>query len=597
TSPLVVANAVTDDRGAFEMTPAFDSPPGIFYVRGDFDLRGMDLLAIAGPELPETIVINELTTVAGAYAANQFLHDREIQGSELGLKIAAAMSANLVDVTTGTASIVMTSPPNGDQTRGLRTLGSLATMFLSCLRGGDAGRETLYALGTPPGGTPPRDSLTALQNIARNPANQAQAIYDQSRTAAGFAPVLDAPPEAWTLAVKVNDSGSDDTGKMFGGPGNLTFDGEGRAWILNNVVQGTPNATVWSIVLGYDGKPAVGNDGALMSPFTGGGLLGPGFGIDIDHRTGNIWIGNFGWGDRYPTGSVSLFRANGVPLSPPQGFPNGLSRVQGTAIDESGNVWMASYGNNSVVVYPGGNQLSPVVFQRDTDFVPFGVAIAADGTAWVTNSNAARSTLCRFRLDLDALTLISETPAGREAKGVVVDRDGNVWVASGGDSHVHAFDPAGNATGQYDGGGIDGPWGLVLDGDGHVWAGNFGPLMAKDESENTFHGRLTQLAGKGSDTAARGLQPGDPLSPEHGYTLGSAGEPVTLHNGVPLYGQSADPVYIPFMRTTGLNIDQGGNVWVCNNWKPNFELDHEANGNPGGDGMVIFIGLAKPPAP
>jgi hypothetical protein len=29
--------------------------------------------------------------------------------------------------------------------------------------------------------------------------------------------------------------------------------------------------------------------------------------------------------------------------------------------------------------------------------------------------------------------------------------------------------------------------------------------------------------------------------------------------------------------------------------KPNFELDHEENGNPGGDGMVIFIGLAKPP--
>ena len=64
---------------------------------------------------------------------------------------------------------------------------------------------------------------------------------------------------------------------------------------------------------------------------------------------------------------------------------------------------------------------------------------------------------------------------------------------------------------------------------------------------------------------------------------------------MPLYGEGSDPVYIPFMRTTGLNIDQGGNVWVCNNWRPNFELDHEANGNPGGDGMVIFIGLAKPP--
>jgi hypothetical protein len=595
-SPAIVANATTDSRGAFEMTPAVDSPPGIFYVRGDSDLRGMDLLAVLGPELPAAIVINELTTVAGVYSGNQFLRDRELQGASLGLKIAAAMNANLVDVTTGTASAVMTLPPNADQTRGLRTLGSLANMFLSCLRGGDAGRETLYSLGTPPGGTPPRDSLTAIQNIARNPANEAHAIYAQSNTMQVFQPVLDAAPLAWTLAVKVNDSGSDDTGKMFGGPGNLAFDENGRAWILNNVVQGTPDATIWSIVLGYDGKPAVGDDGALMSPFTGGGLLGPGFGIDIDRSTGNIWIGNFGWGDRYPDGSVSLFTADGAPLSPPKGYPDALYRVQGTAVDDSGNVWMASYGNHSVVVYPGGNHLAPVVFHRQADFAPFGVAMASDGTAWVTNSSAAHSTLCRFRLDGTALTLVSESPAGREAKGVAVDPDGNVWVASGGDSHVHAFDANGHPTGQYNGGGIDGPWGLVLDGDGHVWAGNFGPLAAQDESENTFHGRLTQLAGNGPDTAARGLQPGDPISPEHGYTLATAGDPVRLHDGVLLYGEGSNPVYIPFMRTTGVNIDQGGNVWACNNWKPNFLLDHEANGNPGGDGMVIFIGLAKPPA-
>ncbi|MEA2464911.1 MAG: hypothetical protein QOJ98_2658 [Acidobacteriota bacterium] len=593
---VTVANATTDSRGAFEMTPAVDSPPGIFYVSGDYDLRGMDLLAVLGAELPETIVVNELTTVAGVYSANQFLSDRELQGSTLGLKIAAAMSANLVDVTTGAASAVMTSPPNAGQTCGLRTLGSLANMFLSCLRGGDAGRGTLYSLGTPPGETPPRDSLAAIQNIARNPANEASAIYAQSQTMQTFQPVLDAAPLAWTLAVKVNDSGSDEQGKMFGGPGNLAFDEEGRAWILNNVVQGTPNATIWSIVLGYDGRPAVGADGALMSPFTGGGLLGPGFGIDIQRTTGNIWIGNFGWGDRYPEGSVSLFRSNGVPLSPPDGYPDALYRVQGTTVDDSGNVWMASYGNNSVVVYPGGNHLTPVVFRRQINFFPFGVAMAADGTAWVTNSSAAHSTLCRFRLAGDRLLLISETPAGREAKGVAVDRDGNVWVASGGDSHVYAFDPDGNRTGVFHGGGIDGPWGLVLDGEGHVWAGNFGPLLAKDESENTFTGRLTQLAGTGPDTAARGLQPGDPISPDQGYTLATAGDPVTLHNGVLLYGESSAPVYIPFMRTTGVNIDQGGNVWVCNNWKPNFQLDHEDNGNPGGDGMVIFIGMAKPPA-
>jgi len=33
-----------------------------------------------------------------------------------------------------------------------------------------------------------------------------------------------------------------------------------------------------------------------------------------------------------------------------------------------------------------------------------------------------------------------------------------------------------------------------------------------------------------------------------------------------------------------------------NNWKPNFDVDVAGSkANPGGDGIVIFIGLAKPP--
>jgi len=41
-----------------------------------------------------------------------------------------------------------------------------------------------------------------------------------------------------------------------------------------------------------------------------------------------------------------------------------------------------------------------------------------------------------------------------------------------------------------------------------------------------------------------------------------------------------------------------GDVMVpVNNWKPRFKTDwHPVEGNPGGDGIVIFVGLAKPPA-
>jgi hypothetical protein len=47
------------------------------------------------------------------------------------------------------------------------------------------------------------------------------------------------------------------------------------------------------------------------------------------------------------------------------------------------------------------------------------------------------------------------------------------------------------------------------------------------------------------------------------------------------------------MRQTSAAIDQAGNIWTLNNWKPDFETD--VRSNPGGDGVVIFVGLAPPP--
>jgi hypothetical protein len=49
-----------------------------------------------------------------------------------------------------------------------------------------------------------------------------------------------------------------------------------------------------------------------------------------------------------------------------------------------------------------------------------------------------------------------------------------------------------------------------------------------------------------------------------------------------------------------VNIDAAGNVWTCNNWKPSFDNDLFGDpftgtpGNSGGDGLLIFVGLAKP---
>ena len=93
-----------------------------------------------------------------------------------------------------------------------------------------------------------------------------------------------------------------------------------------------------------------------------------------------------------------------------------------------------------------------------------------------------------------------------------------------------------------------------------------------------------------------GKRLGDPISPPTGYTVPSAGSQVLLHNGDPLYGYGvgAQPSFAPLMRLTNVVIDQAGNIWALNNWKPDFDIDVCCN--PGGDGAVIFVGLAPPPA-
>jgi hypothetical protein len=415
-------------------------------------------------------------------------------------------------------------------------------------------------------------------------------------------------PDAWTLTVKVNDSGSNEM--MFGGPGNIAFDDRGYAWISNNVIQGTPNSCQFAIVLKPNGKPADGTastpwddqDGLPKSPLRGGGLLGGGFGVTIGEH-GHVWFGNFGWGteDHWPAdGGVSLFNPAGDPRSPdPEGFIGGTWRVQATVSDEHNNIWNASFGNGEVVVFPKGDPRHPLSAPVEEGYFPFGIAIAADGSAWVTSSKSlyeyADGNISRYRIDLENRKLDCEfsQPLGRGLKGLSIDSMGNIWIASGGEDAVYLLDSAGNQIGKFNGGGINGPWGATIDGDDNVWVANFGKMLPTADYTN---GAISKLAGAKLDTRPPGFETGQPISPHSGYTLPSAGSPVLLHNNEPLYGTGSDPCYSPLMRQTSCIIDQAGNVWVCNNWKPNFDSDvSPATGNPGGDGIVIFVGLAKPP--
>ena len=587
--PTLLGQATTDSSGHFLIESPSDHSRGIFYLNANIG-EGVKFITVLGPNLPSSAVINELTTVAACYSMAQFYRTGEISGDPFGLQIAAGMNGNLVLSGSGESSSVLLSSPNADQTNSLRSTRSLANLLAACLQDHRATGKFLQ-LTQSFDAPKPRNTAEALASLARHPEENVERIYRLTQFGNSYEPALAQMPDAWTVTVKVNDSGDDAI--LFGGPGNLAFDARGYAWVTNNVDQGTPFSSHYSMVLKPNGQPADGANGTPVSPLKGGGLLGPGFGVTVDAQ-GSAWFGNFGWGmcdycDPRPdgNGSISQFAPSGEPISPSDAYQGGPVRAQGLAFDRDGNLWISSFGNDSVYVFLRGDPNQAVSFQQKRGSGPFDVAVAPDGSVWVSNGlGRPPSSVANYVLVNGEVKQRFRRLVGKGLRGMSVDSQGNAWVASQGDTFVYVLRPDGSELGHFNGGGMNGPWDTAIDGEDNVWVTNFGPLRPRS---NFTSGRLTKLAGIHPPP---GKNVGDPISPPTGYTVPSAGEEVLLHDGEPLYGTGADPSYAPMMRQTGAVIDRAGNIWSINNWKPDFKID--ATSNPGGDGIVIFVGLAPP---
>lgn len=601
-APLLVTQFTTDSNGNFTTKIPVNnsntsSNPATYFAVATKS-PSIQLMASLGSGPLTAVKINEMTTVASAYAyAQLFQSNYTIAGSAMQLSIAAGMAENLASAQTGTASTVIQTSPNGYETNTWSALGTLSNVLAACTQGVSNACTNLFAVTPSASGVTPTTTLQAIVNIALNPAANVSAIYNLGSVVTSYTPALTASQgpnslapfqklDAWTMAVKVNNTGSSSC--PFGGPANVAFDVNGYAWINNNVIQGTPNSTNCLIVLKPNGQPANGVSNGIASaptsPVTGGGILGSGFGIAID-KLGYIWSGSFGWGNNLPaSGAVAKLSSLGEPISPAAGYTSGLLRVQGTAVDQSNNIWMASYGNNAVVVYPN-QTTNPVSFVDPPNTEPFGMAITSDGYAWVTYTGSDTISKLRYSNGSISKLFTVTLPRGSNPKGVAVDSLGNAWVAAGKTSTVYAINSSGTIVGTYTGQGINGPWGVSLDAKGNVWVANFGVDLPSSRYS------IVQLCGATSNCPA-GVLMGTAITPDTGYTLPSAGSQVLLNSGQPLYGTGAPPSYLPLMRLTSVNADMAGNIWAANNWKPSGLNDLLLN--PGGDGMVIFIGVAAP---
>ena len=495
---------------------------------------GLKLMTVAGNTGgPITnVTVNELSTVACAYAFAQFLRGSSLAGPTLGLQIAVATARNLIAPATGTASTIGAAP-NGSATEALATFNSVAGLLTSCTQNASLCGKLFTQAAPLPDGTAAGDTLQAAQNIALAPGQNVAALFALLPSSSPYTPKLAAAPNAWTIALAFSPVYA---------PGRFAFDSNGNIWVAQNFNPGTTTPSRQMTVLDYAGTPIFG------SPIAGNGLNGPLYGVAVD-LSGQVWFANT-VGD-----SLSGFTASGQAAGGSPYTGASLSQPQGIAVDESGDVWAANFGNDTLTEFPVGDFVSPLIFSGGGLNGPAAIAIDASGSAWISDS--ATGAVSVFASDGSPELFSPVTGGGlSQPEGIAIDSSGNAWVANftgrsltliGNSGAIRSPSPIAVAS-------LLEPWGDAIDGNDNVWVANFGG------------GVVTEICGTKGTGCPAGAALGASISPSSGYTSAA------------------------LEHLSAVQIDSAGNVWVCNNVASGPSL---GAGSPG-NGLVEFVGLAGP---
>ena len=621
-APAQLGQAKTDSNGQFSLSAAVAPTMGasLYLVakggKASADKSGSEnpaiaLLTVVGSKAPAKVTINEFTTIASVWTHNQFIDGASIKGHALGLRIAAGNVPNFVDLETGGYGVMIQDGLNSTQTPTMANFATLANVMAGCTtRVKIDACNTFFAAATGRDGRAPADTLGAAISIAHNMAYQPERIYalldafypvpqGKHMRATPYLPYLNFVPGAWVLPLKFSGGGN-------AGGAKIMFDSEGNAWSGDNFLVGWQgHDDLWN---GNLSKFAP--NGTPLSPmttgFTGGGLLGPGFGTAIDAND-RVWV------DNTSGQTISLFDKSGKPLSPPEGYNFGgkLRTMQGIIVTPNGDVWALDFGDDKVIYMPKGDPSKVKFYCQSTDGKPnkdspcklngpFALAIDQQDRIWITN--AIGDTTTRFPASDPSKVEVFPTGGG-SGKGMAIDSRGNAWITNTAGSgltletklrllalklrgatlsaidrvvvqdlvshpglgSVAMLRPDGSpAPGSpFNPGSIWGAWAVSIDGNDHAWISNFAP-----------GGGLTELCGARTETCPAGMKTGDPISPPGGYKGGG------------------------MQLLVDASIDPAGNVWVSNNWQDEWSCygtpDEGVSTRCGGHGIVVFYGMAKP---
>jgi streptogramin lyase len=478
-----------------------NSAIGLMAILGDCPAAGN--FATATPY----VVINEVSTVAAAYAMAGFAYDATHVSSSsgtqalTGLKNAFANAANIESLGSGMA---LATTPLGNGTAPQAMVYTLANVLAACVNSADtiSGTtvthsipcNTLLSTATHTGlstGTNPTDTVTAAINIAHYPGSNVSTLFDLPATTPPFGSALLTQPNDFTLGIQY-------TGGNQNKPTAIAIDAYGDAWIANNasdvVTELSPTGST--------------------SSFATGGTNSNTISVAVDLK-GNIWTGN-----------TALLSSTATELSASGSVLNTLTLPAGSnptsiAVDSAGNAWVASGVLKTTKVAPSGSSFTMTSYAAGGIDSPSAIAIDYLGNVWLADDGLTAG--------VTELTSTGAAYSGSPFSGnvltpvaIAMDSHGNAWIANNpllGGSSVTELNNSGvvYSSSPFTSGGINAPSAIAIDGGNNIWVAN------------SSASSVTELSNSGAA-----------LSP-NGYTGGS------VKNGA------------------GIAIDGSGNVWITNN--------------------------------
>ena len=482
-----------------------------------------------------TYQVNELTTVAAAYALAGFMSDPQhisipqyasaaTQTSNTidqlainDLANAFQNANNLVNTTTGAAQ---TSIYSGNGTPNSAQVITLANILASCVNSsgavtGPSSPTACYTLFNNAGssggsnGTIPSDTATAIVNIAHHPYTSSAVTGNLYGLATGTAPFTggdSAQPADFTVGISFTGGGMNQNYC-------LAVDAAGNIWTASPFSQTLTELTPGGSINQFGGFNVNGMNGpygmavdtagnvwipedinnslseftssgaaATGSPFSGGGLNNP-YAAAID-GSGNIWVSNDGG-----TPSLSKFASNGTTSTGPFSG-GGLALPQFNAVDASGNIWLANAGVSTVSKFSSTGTPSGTGYATGAGSA-YGVAVDNSGNIWVGTTNGIA------KLSGTTGAALTGSPFANNgtvsARSIAIDGAGTAWITNYNNNGVNAFSNSGTAlspSSGYTGAATNGPYAIAVDGSGNIWVTN--------GNAGSSAGVLTEIVGAGT---------------------------------------------------------------------------------------------------